>query len=77
MDAGCPLAGGTSCAVSQESTGSIQGFRGEAALRGPRLAHVDLGPSLWRDEAVFEWVQMASGQWYRVDNPAVHWDGPG
>ena len=33
---GCPLAGGTSCAVSQESTGSIKGFRGEAALHGPR-----------------------------------------
>ena len=41
------------------------------------LAHVDLGPFLWRDEAGFEWVQMASGRWYRVDNPAVHWDAPG
>ena len=31
---GCPLAGGTFCALSQKSTGTIQGFRGEAALRG-------------------------------------------
>ena len=29
-----PLAGGTFCAVSQKSTGTIQGFRGEAALHG-------------------------------------------
>ena len=41
------------------------------------LAHVDLGPLLWRDEAGFEWVQKASGRWYSVDNPAVHFDAPG
>ena len=35
------------------------------------------GPFLWRDEAGFQWVQMASGRWCRVDNPAVHWDAPG
>ena len=39
------------------------------------LADVVLGPGKWRDETGFEWVQMASGRWYRVDNSAVHWDG--
>ena len=34
------------------------------------LAHVDLGPGMCRDEAGFVW-------WYRLDNPAVHWDEPG
>ena len=33
---GCPLAGGTFCAASQKSTGTIRGFRGEAALHDPR-----------------------------------------
>ena len=31
----CPLAGSTFCAASQKSTGTIQEFRGEAALHGP------------------------------------------
>ena len=41
------------------------------------LVHVDLGLGMWRDEAGAVWVQMASGQWYLLDNPAVHWDEPG
>ena len=36
---GFPLAGGTSCAVSQESIGSIQVFRGEAVLHRLVVEH--------------------------------------
>ena len=34
------------------------------------LAHVVLGPGMWRDEAGAEWFQMASGRWYLLTNPA-------
>ena len=41
------------------------------------LAHVVLGPGMWRDEAGAEWVQMASGRWCLLTNQAVHWVEPG
>ena len=75
--------GQVSTASSSHSPGVAEEVSGFYALfhkkKCPHTPGSELGAEFtpWTPAHLAQWVQMASGPWYLLDNPGVHWDEPG